>query len=231
MASDGLRADDDLAPSLRDYLAQFITPRRGLDGRRYWPIDEILINLDPADLPTDMVAATGLILADELATLRADEDECQAHDDEHDDLPAESAKLPPAEDVTLEVARRQQARLARSQDRGADRPRRPSRWSHVPLATLFEQAGNQLSERPNGSIETGHEPCHSSRSGRCVTIEPGLGLWWCRGCRQGGDALTLLQQLHGWTRSQATQYLTRQFGAPQRRGQQPEPKPRKILEA
>src|SRR3712207_1181172 len=43
-------------------------------------------------------------------------------------------------------------------------------WLHVPLASLFEQAGNVLHARSNGTIVCGHEPVHGSRSGRCLVI-------------------------------------------------------------
>jgi hypothetical protein len=33
--------DADLDASTRDYLAELLTPRRGLDDRLYWPCDEL----------------------------------------------------------------------------------------------------------------------------------------------------------------------------------------------
>jgi hypothetical protein len=53
-----------------------------------------------------------------------------------------------------------------------------------------------------------------------VVIDPAIGLWWCRACRRGGDAATLLMQLHGWSYRRAAQVLRERFGAagPQREG-------------
>src|SRR5438045_2931931 len=81
--------------------------------------------------------------------------------------------------VAREVARRQLERLT---TRSAGRSRavaRPSRWAHVGLGELFAAYGNQLRRRPDGKIQTGHEPLHSSRSGRCVVIDETFGRWWC----------------------------------------------------
>ena len=112
-----------------------------------------------------------------------------------------------------EVARRQLARLVGT---GHRRPgqRSPSRWAHVPLAALFEEAGNAIVERPNGTAECGHEPFHGSRSGRCVLLDPVAGRWWCRSCRRGGDAATLVMDHHGWSYRQAAAWLAGRYGGP-----------------
>lgn len=52
-----------------------------------------------------------------------------------------------------------------------------SRWVHVPLADLFAATGNPLYPRNGDHLETGHEPVHGSKSGRCVFIDPGKGRW------------------------------------------------------
>jgi hypothetical protein len=124
----------------------------------------------------------------------------------------------PAGDLLAqEVARRQRARLGR-----ALAARIPlsgvSRWVHVPLAALFAQAGNRLYPRSNGSQETGHEPAHGSKSGRCILLDPQTGRWWCRGCRQHGDAAAFVMTWRGCTYPQAVRWLTARYGAPASRG-------------
>src|SRR4051812_18088501 len=103
-------------------------------------------------------------------------------------------------DVAAEVARRQQARLNRvscrapvlSPTSGTPRAPQPSRWAYVPLADLFSEQGNRLHARWGGVIECGHEPAHSSKSGRCVLINRETGRWLCRSCGGQGDAATLV---------------------------------------
>src|SRR5439155_799434 len=91
---------------------------------------------------------------------------------------------------------------------------RASRWAHVPLTTLFEEQGNRLFPRPGGLYESGHEPMHGSKSGRCVFIEPAAGRWWCRSCRQGGDAASFVMTLNGWNYARAARWLTERYGSP-----------------
>jgi hypothetical protein len=79
---------------------------------------------------------------------------------------------------------------------------------------LFTEAGNPLSYRADGLIDTGHEPFHSSRSGRCVFIDPVTGFWWCRACRKGGDAVTLVRLLRGCGYADAAAQLATRFGPP-----------------
>jgi hypothetical protein len=124
------------------------------------------------------------------------------------------------ESVRREVARRQAAAL------GAVSPapsggRTPSRWAHVPLAALFEDAGNPIARRRRGTAACGHEPFHGSRSGTCVTIDEILGLWYCRSCRRGGDAVRFVRDLHGWGYPRTAAWLAARFGAPA--GDRPRP--------
>ncbi|MBI3977163.1 MAG: hypothetical protein HY331_03150 [Chloroflexi bacterium] len=140
----------------------------------------------------------------------------------HDDDPAVRA-----------VARRQLVRLIHVPTPAAtdERPAYPpSRWVHVPLADLFAAQGNRLYMRGD-RIETGHEPLHSSKSGRCVWIDPTAGRWWCRSCRRRGDAITYIQELHGSTYTGAAQWLTERYGPPageSRRTPRRPPQPRWI---
>jgi hypothetical protein len=137
--------------------------------------------------------------------------------------------------IADDVQRRQAARRNRQVARPAKGSTSRSRWWYVPLPALFEDADNPLYPRSDGSVETGHQPCHGSKSGRCVVIDPAKGIWWCRSCQQGGTAVTLLQQVRGWTRRQAICHLIQHYGPPPKTGEakrpQPRPQPRKVLEA
>ena len=93
---------------------------------------------------------------------------------------------------------------------------RASRWGHVPVADLFAAQGNNLHPRKSGRIDAGHEPVHASKSGRCVSIDPVRGLWYCRSCRRGGDAATYLMQIHGWTYHQTADELRQRYGTRER---------------
>ena len=116
--------------------------------------------------------------------------------------------------IRAAVATRQLARLQRGHA-----PRRAktaaSLWAHVPLAALFAEAGNRLFGHTGGMTECGHEPLHSSKSGRCVLIDPSTGRWWCRSCRRAGDAATLVMDLRGCQYPAAVAWLVERFGHPQ----------------
>lgn len=119
------------------------------------------------------------------------------------------------------VARRQ---LARLQERaGRERPRRApaNRWGHVPLTILFEQAGNRVHGRPGGRTESGHEPIHGSKSGRCVTIDGDRGVWYCRSCRTGGGPAQFVMAWQGCTYATAAAWLVEQYGPSRRPGRLP----------
>jgi hypothetical protein len=118
-----------------------------------------------------------------------------------------------ADPVAREVAARQLARLRSSGRRGSPRST-PSRWRHVPLAELFAEQANRVHHRSDGMLESGHEPVHASRSGRCVLIDPGLGRWWCRSCRKSGDAARLVMELRGCSYAPAAAWLAGRYGPP-----------------
>ena len=123
-----------------------------------------------------------------------------------------------AADLQEEVHRRQQARLKRKAATGGLPHRRPSRWAHVRLDELFREAGNVLHKTRRGEgLESGHQPFHGSKSGRCLRIDTSLGLWYCRGCRRGGDALTFWMAKTGQKRRRAAAELAGGFGPPARR--------------
>ena len=112
------------------------------------------------------------------------------------------------------VAGRQLAQLARRSRRVAE-TETVSAWLHVPLLALFEQAGNVLTRRPNGTVQCGHEPVHSSRSGACVLLWPDDGRWWCSSCRQGGNAVQAVQSLEGCSYLAALARLIDRYGRPE----------------
>ena len=111
-----------------------------------------------------------------------------------------------------EMAARQLARLGKRP--AGPSSGRPSPWAHVPLADVFAEAGNRLHSRPQGTIETGHEPIHGSRSGRCVVISVDQGRWWCQSCRRSGDAAAYLADVLGCSYAEAAARLAERFGAP-----------------
>jgi hypothetical protein len=119
-------------------------------------------------------------------------------------------------DLAAEVARRQQARFGRMELRpsGTFQSRPSSRWAHVPLAKLFAEQGNRIHERSDGRLEAGHEPFHSSKSGRCILINKTAGTWYCRSCRRGGDAAAFVRMLRGCTYAEAEVWLIAQYGPP-----------------
>jgi DNA primase len=79
---------------------------------------------------------------------------------------------------------------------------------------LFAEQGNHLHARWGGLLETGHEPTHGSKSGRCVLINPEIGRWLCRSCGERGDAATLVMALAGIGHREAAAQLTRRYGPP-----------------
>jgi hypothetical protein len=85
-------------------------------------------------------------------------------------------------------------------------------WAHV-LVDLFAK-DNPVTRRPNSTLTCGHEPWHSSRSGRCVIIWPSTGRWWCSSCRKGGDAVTYVMARQGCDYASAAQWLGERYGFP-----------------
>ena len=114
--------------------------------------------------------------------------------------------------IKREIARRQIARLSPSAPVGARPVTGPSRWAHVPLVDLFAEQGNRVRRRADGRLECGHEPIHGSTSGGCVLLDPARGRWWCRSCRQSGDAPAYLAGVHGCRYRDAAELLAGRFG-------------------
>ena len=121
-----------------------------------------------------------------------------------------------ADAAERELARRQLAAL----DRLAQHPRAPTtrasgstsgRFAHVPIADLFERAGNLLQVRGH-TARCGHEPVHSSKSGNCLIVWLATQRWWCSSCRAGGDAVAALASLDGVDRRTAATRLTNLYG-------------------
>jgi hypothetical protein len=206
MSGDGWIPDDLLDSDTREAFRRFTTPRRGAGGRWLWPRDEVVGILLPEPFPAEWEAEI-----ERHEALQCDEEA----------EPAPSDPLIVEKLIAVEVRRRQSARHRQRVGHPTPTTMRPSRWAHVPLTVLFEAAGNRLYLRGNGVTECGHEPLHTSKGGRCVAINPTTGLWWCRGCRRGGDAVTLVMDLEGCTAKEARSRLTARFGPT------PEPAPRK----
>jgi hypothetical protein len=128
--------------------------------------------------------------------------------------------------IEAEVAKRQLAALERvlrhqaisdnphARDNTSPNTPSKSKWTHVSLTEVFRLAGNRLYPRANGTFDCGHEPCHGSKSGRCVTINVANGRWFCRSCRRGGDAVAAVQSLFGLDYRGAVKWLTERFGPP-----------------
>ena len=122
-----------------------------------------------------------------------------------------TAALSSTDPLTRAVAARQLARLGLSPARSGPRSAR-SPWAHVPLADLFVEQGNRIHRRSDGLTECGHEPIHGSNSGRCVLLDLDRGRWWCRSCRQLGDAPAYLAAVHGCRYRDAAELLAGRFG-------------------
>jgi hypothetical protein len=201
MSPRGWVPDTEIDEETREALRTFATPRRGLDGRLYWPSDDVLGEWPPDAVP--------LSVEQEITTREAAA---------ASEAAAPTPDFSSEERLATEVVRRQAARRAKRTKPAAVPPTRPSRWAHVPLAQLFADAGNALHERSGGVVECGHQPLHGSRGGRCVTINATTGLWWCRSCRRGGDAVTLVMDLAGCTAPEAASQLAQRYGKPIDRG-------------
>lgn len=91
-------------------------------------------------------------------------------------------------------------------------PGRPARFTNVPIAVLLTEAGNPITERGNGTLVSGHEPVHGSKSGNCLVVWIAEARWWCSSCRQSGDAAALVASLRGWSYGQAARWLRWQYG-------------------
>jgi hypothetical protein len=116
--------------------------------------------------------------------------------------------------IEAEVRQRQGVLLARAQRHPSGTragEMRPSPWNHVPPDELLAPY-NTIYARGDGKVECGHEPFHSSKSGRCVLIDTAAGRWWCRGCQQHGDALSLVIALHGCSYGEAVRWLVEHYG-------------------
>jgi DNA primase len=73
-----------------------------------------------------------------------------------------------------------------------------------------------MHQRSDGLVECGHEPFHTSKSGHCVLINASAGSWWCRSCRQSGDAAAFVMAINGWPYAQAADWLAARYGRPAR---------------
>ena len=118
--------------------------------------------------------------------------------------------------LDAEVQRRQHHLLARARQRSGSAhsgDRRPSRWNHVPLADLVGEH-NDVYARGGGFVESGHEPVHSSKSGRCLLIDTPRGRWYCRSCGQSGDAVSWVMAVADVSYAEAASSLAERYGPP-----------------
>lgn len=149
------------------------------------------------------------------------------------------ADLASDDPIRRAVARHQLGRLRQAERRrpvallvGAPRSEHVSPWQHVDLAELFAEHGNRVFARGEQDFEAGHEPHHSSKSGRCVYINGRLGKWFCRACNQQGDAASYIMAVRGCDYRAASAWLSERYG-PARRSE-PTPssasKPRRRLQ-
>ena len=141
-----------------------------------------------------------------------------------------AAALSSDDSLTRVVAARQFQRLHLSSTRTTNR-RAVSAWVHVPLADLFAEQGNQVHRRADRSLECGHEPLHGSNSGRCVLLDLGRGRWWCRSCRQSGDAPIYVMAVRGCGHRAAAAWLAERYGLPAGQPARRQPRRRRWLEA
>jgi DNA polymerase I-like protein with 3'-5' exonuclease and polymerase domains len=79
------------------------------------------------------------------------------------------------------------------------------------LSQLFADAGNTLRPTVTG-FRSGHEPAHSSSSGKCVSIDPAQEVWCYHSCQQGGGPVEALVSLKGVSRQEAEAYLREHGG-------------------
>jgi hypothetical protein len=209
-------AHDALDDDARALIVQFVTPRVALDGSFVYLLDEV--DLDALDELRRARRAAGEDSdpppsAPPSPARPGDAASPQSSNDLRDVYRARAAAA--ADPIARATALRQLAALERAASgRSAEPAARPARWAHVPIAALFEAAGNRVLRRSNGLLECGHEPVHASRSGRCLIIDPASGRWYCRSCRRGGDAIDALRSLRGWDYRQAADWLTARYGPP-----------------
>jgi hypothetical protein len=90
----------------------------------------------------------------------------------------------------------------------------PSRWQHVPVQDLLAEHNPPARVQSDGTLRSGHQPFHGSKSGECLTYWPESGRWYCSSCKKAGDAATWLQQLRGCSYQEAAAWLTERYGAP-----------------
>ncbi len=140
-----------------------------------------------------------------------------------------AADLSSTDPLTREVAARQLQRLRVSSPRAANRSA-VSAWVHVPLADLFAEQGNQIHRHSDSSLESGHEPLHGSNSGRCVLLDLDRGRWWCRSCRQSGDAPIYVMAVRGRGHRAAAAWLAERYGPPAGQPARRQPRRRRWLE-
>ena len=111
-----------------------------------------------------------------------------------------------------------------------------SRWKHVPLQELVQDAGIPLKQQgrdPEGdpAYVGVHTNKHDSKSGTSLAVWDSLGMVYCRSCKFKGDVADLLVDVGKigdriiYDRQDAIIYLTERYGPPPHEWQKPIPSP------
>jgi DNA polymerase-1 len=69
-------------------------------------------------------------------------------------------------------------------------------------AQLFANANNTLQATSTG-FTCGHEPCHTSKSNTCITIDSSKDVWYCCSCMKGGGPVQAAMDLQGLAKAEA----------------------------
>jgi hypothetical protein len=88
------------------------------------------------------------------------------------------------------------------------------RWSHVPLAELFREAGLEVRPKKDGKVQAPHSFRHDTKSGFPLVIWED-NRWWCSSCFASGDAADFLVEAgKAADRAEAERILLERYGPP-----------------
>lgn len=85
---------------------------------------------------------------------------------------------------------------------------RPAPWAHV----LDAVTGARIPTGNPNQFKGGHDYAHPSKSGTCVSVDLGRGVWYCSSCRTGGTAATWIMQQNDCSYLVAARILIEKFG-------------------
>lgn len=92
-----------------------------------------------------------------------------------------------------------------------EKPVKPSKWAHVPLAALFAEDGNDVVDKGD-KLTSSHVTSHTSQSGNCIVIWPIEGRYFCSSCNEKGDAADYIANRLGCERKAAEHWLAVRYG-------------------